>query len=93
MGATPQQRYILIDIAPSNQAPEVTMKISARNRFAGTVTEVKTGAVMAQVTIDIGGGNHVTSAIFVDSVKDLGLKKGDKVSAIIKSTDVMVLKD
>ena len=69
------------------------MKISARNRFAGTVTDVKTGAVMAQVTIDIGGGNHVTSAIFVDSVKDLGIKKGDKVSAVIKSTDVMVLKD
>ena len=69
------------------------MKISARNRLAGTVTEVKTGAVMAQVTIDIGGGHHVTSAIFVDSVKDLGIKKGDKVAAIIKSTDVMVLKD
>jgi len=69
------------------------MKLSARNRFAGTPSEVKTGAVMAQVTIDIGGGNHVTSAIFVDSVKDLGIKKGDKVSAIIKSTDVIVLKD
>ena len=48
---------------------------------------------MAQVTIDIGGGHHVTSAIIVDSVKDLCIKKGDKVSAIIKSTDVMVLKD
>ena len=69
------------------------MKISARNRFPGTVTDVKTGAVMAQVTIDIGGGNRVTSAIFVDSVKDLGIKKADKVSALIKSTDVMVLKD
>jgi molybdopterin-binding protein len=69
------------------------MKMSARNRFAGTVTEVKTGAVMAQVTIDIGGGNRVTSAIFVDSVNDLAIKKGDKVSAVIKSTDVIVIKD
>ena len=69
------------------------MKMSARNRFAGTVTEVKTGAVMAQVTIDIGGGNHVTSAIFVDSVNDLAIKKGDKVMAIIKSTDVIVIKN
>ena len=57
------------------------------------VTEVKTGAVMAQVTIDIGGGNRVTSAIFVDSVNDLAIKKGDKVSAVIKSTDVIVIKD
>jgi molybdate transport system regulatory protein len=69
------------------------MKMSARNRFAGTVTEVKTGAVMAQVTIDIGGGNHVTSAIFVESVNDLAIKKGDKVWAVIKSTDVIVIKD
>jgi molybdopterin-binding protein len=69
------------------------MKMSARNRFAGTVTEVKTGAVMAQVTIDIGGGNHVTSAIFVESVNDLAIKKGDKVLAVIKSTDVIVIKD
>jgi molybdate transport system regulatory protein len=69
------------------------MKMSARNRFAGTVTEVKTGAVMAQVTIDIGGGNQVTSAIFVESVNDLAIKKGDKVSAVIKSTDVIAIKD
>lgn len=69
------------------------MKLSARNRFAGTVTDVKTGAVMAQVTIDIGGGNQVMSAIFIDSVKDLGIKKGDRVSAVIKSTDVIIVKD
>lgn len=69
------------------------MRLSARNRFAGTVTEVKAGAVMAQVTIDIGGGNHIMSAIFVDSVKDLAIKQGDKVWAVIKSTDVIVVKD
>lgn len=69
------------------------MKLSARNRFAGTVTDVKAGAVMAQVTIDIGAGNRIMSAIFADSVQDLALKKGDKVWAVIKSTDVIVIKD
>jgi len=69
------------------------MKISARNLFAGTITQVKKGAVMAQVTVDIGGGNTVTSAIFVDSAEDLDLKVGDKVSAVIKSTDVMIFRD
>lgn len=69
------------------------MKMSARNHFAGTVTEVKKGQVMAQITVDIGGGNHVMSAIFTDSADDLGLKKGDKVTAVIKSTDVMIFKD
>jgi len=69
------------------------MKISARNRLNGTITQVKKGAVMAQVTVDIGGGNTVTSAIFVDSAEDLDLKVGDKVSAVIKSTDVMIFRD
>ena len=35
------------------------MKMSARNRFSGTVMEVKKGQVMAQVTVDIGGGDKV----------------------------------
>ncbi len=69
------------------------MKMSARNRLAGTVKEVKKGAVMAQVTVDVGGGNTVTSAIFVDSAEDLDLKVGDKVLAVIKSTDVMIFRD
>src|SRR6185437_7327497 len=43
MRPTPQHRYILIDIADSNQTSEIAMKISARNRLAGTVAELKTG--------------------------------------------------
>lgn len=69
------------------------MKMSARNHFTGTVTGLKKGAVMAQVSVDIGGGNTVMSAIFVDSAEDLGLKVGDKVTAVIKSTDIMIFKD
>lgn len=66
------------------------MKISARNSLKGKVTAIKKGAVMAQVTVDIGGGNKVVSAIFVDSVEDLKLKVGDSVFAVVKSTDVMI---
>jgi len=66
------------------------MKISARNAIKGRITALKKGAVMAQITIDIGGGNRVSSAIFVESVEDLGLKVGDEVLAVIKSTDVMI---
>ena len=58
------------------------MQISARNSFKGRITEIKRGAVMAQVSVDIGGGNRALSAIFVDSVDDLGLKVGDEVLAI-----------
>jgi len=66
------------------------MKISARNSLKGKITAIKKGAVMAQVTVDIGGGNRVVSAIFVDSVEDLKLKVGDSVFAVVKSTDVMI---
>jgi molybdopterin-binding protein len=68
------------------------MKISARNALKGKIVGIKKGAVMAQVTVDIGGGQHVTSAIFVESVDDLGLKAGDEVLAVVKSTDVMIAK-
>ncbi|HUH83176.1 MAG TPA: TOBE domain-containing protein [Stellaceae bacterium] len=67
--------------------------MSARNHFAGTVNDVKRGQVMAQITVDIGGGNKIMSAIFTDSADDLGPKKGDKVTPVIKSTDVIIFKD
>jgi molybdate transport system regulatory protein len=66
------------------------MKISARNSIKGKVIDIKEGAVMAKVTIDIGNGNNITSVITTDSVKELEIKKGDDVVAIIKSTEVMI---
>jgi molybdopterin-binding protein len=68
------------------------MKISARNALKGRITAIKKGAVMSQITVDVGGGQMVMSAIFVDSVEDLGLKVGDEVLAVVKSTDVMIAK-
>ena len=68
------------------------MKISARNALQGRITDIKRGAVMAQIAVDVGGGQKVMSAIFVDSVDDLGLKVGDDVLAVVKSTDVMIAK-
>ncbi|MEA2805103.1 MAG: hypothetical protein QOE49_5198 [Rhodospirillaceae bacterium] len=68
------------------------MKISARNALKGRITAIKKGAVMSQITVDVGGGQTVMSAIFVDSVEDLGLKVGDEVLAVVKSTDVMIAK-
>lgn len=66
------------------------MKISARNAIKGKVVDVKRGAVMAEVTLEISGGERLKSAIFVESVDDLGLKAGDEVMAVVKSTDVMI---
>jgi molybdopterin-binding protein len=66
------------------------MKISARNVIKGKVVELKKGAVAAQVKVDIGGGNLLTSMITVDAVEDLGLDKGQEVSVVIKASEVML---
>lgn len=66
------------------------LKISARNIIKGQVTDVKKGAVAAQVKVDIGGGNVITSMITVDSVEDMSIDVGSEVSVIIKSTEVML---
>ncbi|MCE8418471.1 TOBE domain-containing protein [Rhodovulum sulfidophilum] len=68
------------------------MKLSARNILAGTVSAVETGTVTTHVKIDIGGAT-VTASITNEAATDLGLKVGDKASAIIKSSDVLVGKD
>ena len=67
------------------------MSISARNRLPGTVVRVKLGGVMAQVTIRVGR-QLVEAVITRDSAEELGLKKGDRVTAVVKSTEVMVAK-
>jgi molybdopterin-binding protein len=68
------------------------MKISARNFLEGTILEVQKGATTAHVLIEIKGG-IVTASITNESVDDLGLVKGKKAHALIKSSDVMVAVD
>jgi len=65
------------------------MKLSARNRLAGTVVDVKKGATTAHVRIDIGG-QVVTAAITNESADELQLAPGKKAYAVIKASDVMV---
>lgn len=69
------------------------MQISARNQIKGVITDIKSGIVTAKVTLDIGGGNMISSVITIDSIEELNLKVGDEVFAIIKSTEVMIGKE
>jgi len=66
------------------------MKISARNQLVGKVIEIKEGAVNSIVIVDLAGGNKVSATISVDAVKELGIAVGSKVTAIVKSTSVML---
>jgi molybdopterin-binding protein len=63
--------------------------LSARNQFAGVVKSVKLGGVMAEVVVTIGD-LEVVSAITRASAEALDLKAGDKVKAVIKSTEVLI---
>ncbi len=67
------------------------MMISARNQFPGTIKSVKFDTVMAEVIIDVGG-LEVVSLISRTSADQLGLQPGEAVTAIIKSTEVMIAK-
>ena len=66
------------------------MKLSARNQIKGKIVDVVTGQTTAHVRIDIGNGVIMTSSITNEAVADLALKAGDNVTAVIKSSDVMI---
>jgi molybdopterin-binding protein len=65
------------------------MTLSARNRLEGEVTEIQYGDVMAHVVIKVGK-NVIESVITKRSADEMKLKVGDTVTAVIKSTEVML---
>ena len=66
--------------------------ISGRNKLHGVITDVRYEGLLVQITIDVGG-QSITSIITSDATKALGLEKGSSVYALIKATEVMVIKD
>jgi molybdate transport system regulatory protein len=66
------------------------MQLSARNQIPGTVVRITKGVVTAEVVVRIDGGHEIVSVITMSSVKTLGLKKGSRVIAVIKSTEVIL---
>ena len=66
-------------------------KLSARNKLEGKIVEIEYGGVMAHVTVQVGK-NVIESVITKRSAEEMKLKVGDRVSAVIKSTEVMLQK-
>jgi len=67
------------------------MTLSARNHLKGTVDEVQLGDVLAHITVRVGD-SVIESVITRRSAEELGLKKGDSVTAVVKATEVMISK-
>ena len=66
-------------------------RISGRNQLVGRVTDIQVSGLMAQVTLSIGG-QHITSIITADAVREMRLKVGETAAALIKSTEVMIVR-
>jgi molybdopterin-binding protein len=66
-------------------------KISGRNQLIGRVLAIKYSGLLAQVTLAIGE-QHITAIITADAAKEMRLKAGERAAALIKSTEVMILR-
>jgi len=66
-------------------------KISGRNQLIGRVVDIKYSGLLAQITLAIGE-QHITSIITADAAKEMRLKAGERAAALIKSTEVMILR-
>ena len=69
------------------------MKASARNQFTGTVSEVRIGAVNAEVHIHLQGGETIVAAITKESIESLAIKEGIKVIALVKASQIVIVTD
>lgn len=68
----------------------INMRTSARNALHGTVVEVREGAVNAEVTLVLAGGDHLHAVVTMGSVRDMGLRPGMSAWALIKASWVIL---
>jgi molybdopterin-binding protein len=66
-------------------------KISGRNQLIGRVLEIKYSGLLAQVRLEIGE-QQITAIITADAAKEMRLKPGERAAALVKSTEVMILR-
>jgi molybdopterin-binding protein len=66
-------------------------RISGRNQLVGRVIDVKYSGLLAQVTLMIGE-QRINAIITADAAKEMRLKPGERAAALIKSTEVMILR-
>jgi molybdopterin-binding protein len=66
-------------------------RISGRNQLIGRVRSIKFSGLLAQITLSIGE-QKITSIITADAAREMRLKPGERVAALVKSTEVMILR-
>ena len=66
-------------------------RVSGRNQLVGRIEEVRISGLLAEVTLSIGG-QQITSIITSRSAREMNLKVGQTAAALIKATEVMILR-
>ena len=79
MGKTEEERQLVL------------RRVSGRNQLVGRIDSVRISGLMAEVKISIGG-QKITSIITATSAREMHLKKGQTAAALIKSTEVMIIR-
>lgn len=69
------------------------LKISGRNKIKGKVTNVTLGTVNAEVEIDAGNNIKIVGIITKNSAVDMNIKLGDEITALVKASSVMFIKE
>ena len=77
-------------LACTNNVEVKRMKLSARNQLKGKIVSVEKGVITAKVKVEIKVPATITAVITKEAVDDLGLKVGDEVTAIVKSTEIII---
>ncbi len=66
--------------------------LSARNQLAGTIVSLRRDGLLCEAVVRLGDGQEITAVITADSSERLGLRKGMEITAVIKATEVMLLR-
>jgi molybdate transport system regulatory protein len=88
-----QERWLLDQ---PNLAPllrRLSMKTTARNQFAGTISAVSAGPATAQVTIAVGAGQEITASMTKGAFEQLRCRVGQEAIALVKASEVVLVTD
>jgi molybdopterin-binding protein len=66
-------------------------RVSGRNQLVGRIAEVKIQGLLAQVKLSIGG-QEITAIITAEAVREMGLQRGQTAAALVKATEVMIVR-
>jgi molybdate transport system regulatory protein len=86
------ERYLSEVLADQEYWEVLGLKISARNQLEGKVLSIEKDGITAKVKVEIKAPAVITAVITKEAVEDLGVKVGDEVQAVVKSTEVMIAK-